>query len=391
MSDDDHSQKPEVVEEGIKDMKIEGEDSSSDEEVYGTIRVEEVNPLPAHIDKTESPLKMELKSATQSPKKGCSASHSPTKAKGEHEQIIGGEITLKLEPGQPPKLARTASHKVTARPVQMFDDYPDKTEEATGVFQVITQCSYSAKYLGTTEHAMECDCAEEWGKIQCSSQMSHPAISNRFVTDTIIQMLRPRPIMLVETIPIVSTAPPKWSASGIAAAEQTARTNASNDKNMPKSQSSRPRRKATVYELMLTYTLMTSFSSILAKSLMRANSAAACISMTMKVSNIFTSCPLAKASLSMRPKKGTLGGSAIIHAIPTVTWINGWWVTNFGWAFLPSGKSKPAKNWSSTTMSTDMAPTHNHAIAVSQTAQDLLVARLKLSVRPNCQILPLKP
>ncbi|MCJ1248282.1 histone methyltransferase set2 [Trapelia coarctata] len=162
MSDDDHPQKPEVVEEGIKEMKIKGEDSSSDEEVYGTIRVEEVKPQPAHLDTIESPVKMEIKPATQSPKKGRSAPHSPTKAKGEHEEIIGGEITLKLEPGQPPKLARTASHKVTARPVQMFEDYPDKTDEATGVFQVITQCSYSAKYLGTTEHAMECDCAEEW-------------------------------------------------------------------------------------------------------------------------------------------------------------------------------------------------------------------------------------
>ena len=169
MSDDDQPQRPEVVEEGIKEMKIKAEDSSSDEEVYGTIRVEEVKPQPVRLNKIESPVKMEVNFATQSPTKGRSASHSPIKAKGEHEEIVGGEITLKLEPGQPPKLARTASHKVNARPVQMFDDYADKTEEATGVFQVITQCSYSAKYLGTTEHAMECDCAEEWGKIHDSS------------------------------------------------------------------------------------------------------------------------------------------------------------------------------------------------------------------------------
>lgn len=176
MSDDDNAKKPEVVEEGIKEMKIKGEDSSSDEEVYGTIRVEKAKPQPARVDKIESPVKMEVKSRTQSPKKMRSASHSPTMADGEHEEIIGGEITLKLEPGQPPKLARTASHKVTARPVQMFDDYPDKTEEATGLFQVITQCSYSAKYLGTTEHAMECDCAEEWGKSVCSLQRPQFAV-----------------------------------------------------------------------------------------------------------------------------------------------------------------------------------------------------------------------
>jgi len=186
MSDDDSPKNPEVVEEAIKEMKIKGEDSSSDEEMYETIRVEEVKPQPAHTDKIELSVKMEVKSATQSPKKSRSASHSPTKAKAEPEEIVGGEITLKLEPGQPPKLTRTASHKVPARIVQMFDDYQDKTEEATGVFQVITQCSYSAKYLGSTEHAMECDCAEEWGKIHYSLQMSPLEVSDTLNTDLMI-------------------------------------------------------------------------------------------------------------------------------------------------------------------------------------------------------------
>lgn len=165
MSDDDSPKSPEVVGEAIKEMKIKGEDSSSDEEMYETIRVEEVKPQPAHTDKIELSAKMKVKSATQSPKKSRSTSRSPTNAKAEPEEKVGGEITLKLEPGQPPKLTRTMSHKVPARIVQMFDDYEDKTEEATGVFQVITECNYSAKYLGSTEHAMECDCAEEWGKI----------------------------------------------------------------------------------------------------------------------------------------------------------------------------------------------------------------------------------
>ena len=164
MWDGEHDQKPDKVEEGIKDMKIKSEDSSGDEEASGTIRVGEIEQSSTHTSGNSSPTKMEDKSTTQSPKKRPSTSNSPIKGKGEDEQILGGGITLKLEPGQPPKLSRTASQKVVARAPQTFDHYEDKTQEATGVFQVITECSYSAKYLGSTEHAMECDCAEEWGK-----------------------------------------------------------------------------------------------------------------------------------------------------------------------------------------------------------------------------------
>ena len=101
-----------------------------------------------------------------------SASHSPVKATNspdgsdvsQHEAIVGGEILLKMEPGQPPKLARSSSQKIPARPTQLFSDYANKTEEAKGVFEVIQTCSYSSKYMGATEHGMDCDCPEEWGK-----------------------------------------------------------------------------------------------------------------------------------------------------------------------------------------------------------------------------------
>ncbi|KAK5046970.1 histone methyltransferase set2, partial [Cryomyces antarcticus] len=82
--------------------------------------------------------------------------------KGEREEIIGGDITLKLELGKAPKLARTTSHKVVTRPPQLFSDLPDATSEATRSFQRIPDCIYGAKYLGSTEPALECDCTEEW-------------------------------------------------------------------------------------------------------------------------------------------------------------------------------------------------------------------------------------
>lgn len=165
MSNDENKRTSEKVEEGIKDMKIKNEDSSSDEEPLGTIHVREFERSSFHHSGASSPSNMTVNSAAKPSKKSQSASQSPVKLTGEHEEIMGGDITLKQEPGQPPKLTRTASHKVMARMPPLFDHYEDKTQEATDIFQVISQCSYSAKYLGSTEHAMECDCAEEWGKI----------------------------------------------------------------------------------------------------------------------------------------------------------------------------------------------------------------------------------
>ncbi|MCJ1472870.1 histone methyltransferase set2 [Lambiella insularis] len=162
MSDDEDQRTPVKVEEGIKDMKIKNEDSSSDEEPLGTIRLREVEHQSGCDSAASSPTKMIVTTAAQPPKKPQSATRSPDKLKGEHEEVLGGDFTLKQEPGQPPKLTRMASQKVMVRTPPLFDHYKDKTQEATGVFQVITQCIYSAKYLGSTEHAMECDCTEEW-------------------------------------------------------------------------------------------------------------------------------------------------------------------------------------------------------------------------------------
>ena len=164
MSDEEQERKPDFVEAGIKEMKLKTEDSS-DEEAYGTIRVAAFEDESVSKDDSSSPMHLDTKSTTQSPRKASSGLRSPTSAKEEYEEVVGGEITVKLEPGQPPKLARSATQKVIARSAPLFHDYPDKTEEATKAFQVITECIYSVKYLGSTEHAMDCDCAEEWGKM----------------------------------------------------------------------------------------------------------------------------------------------------------------------------------------------------------------------------------
>jgi histone-lysine N-methyltransferase SETD2 len=90
--------------------------------------------------------------------------HHNMKASPSDEETVGGDILLKQEPGQPPKLSRSSSQKVVSRPPQLFDHLPDSTQDALATFEQIEACWYANKYMGYTEHAMECDCSEEWGK-----------------------------------------------------------------------------------------------------------------------------------------------------------------------------------------------------------------------------------
>ena len=163
MGDGSSANKAQKVEEGIKEMKIENTDS--EEEVWGTITVGEEEQETASRSDTGSPIKVDVETPTKLHKNRESPLQSPPKMpKDEHEETLGGEITVKMEPGQPPKLQRSSTQKILTRAPTLYDHLPDKTLEATGAFQVITDCTYSNKNLGYTEHAMECDCSEEWGK-----------------------------------------------------------------------------------------------------------------------------------------------------------------------------------------------------------------------------------
>lgn len=136
-------------------------------------------PTPANASSSSSSPSSVIKTPSQS--------HSPLKMEADGDEkmsdlktsSIGGEITLKQEPGKPPKLARSSSQKVIARPPQLFSHLQDSVNEARQTFEVIDDCIYGSKYMGHTEHAMECDCSEEWGKFsfaicnQCRSQGTH--------------------------------------------------------------------------------------------------------------------------------------------------------------------------------------------------------------------------
>ena len=78
---------------------------------------------------------------------------------------VNGHASVKAEPPTPANDTRSTSRKGVARVAPLFDHLPDATLEAKSAYQTLDACTYANKYLGFTEHAMECDCSEEWGKL----------------------------------------------------------------------------------------------------------------------------------------------------------------------------------------------------------------------------------
>ncbi|PVI03940.1 hypothetical protein DM02DRAFT_519744 [Periconia macrospinosa] len=136
---------------GLKQESFEGDRTQ--------VKVEEQpsrTSTPVHL-----PPRPKYSSNSQSPIKRLSSDASGSESDAQ-EEVLGGEITLKMEPGKAPKLARKASQKVVSRPPTLYLDLPDSTDTAKETFTVLSECTYANKSLGTTEHAFECDCSDEW-------------------------------------------------------------------------------------------------------------------------------------------------------------------------------------------------------------------------------------
>lgn len=155
MSNHDRPDKPVKLEHKVANLKIE-DPVTPDFAKHGAFGVRNGESSPSNRPPlTSRTVSMETPNASQR------ASQAPSV---KSEEVVGGDITVRFEPGKAPKLSRSSSHKVAARQLQLFDDLPDKTPEAIRSFEVIEQCTYANKYLGDTEHALECDCSEEWGR-----------------------------------------------------------------------------------------------------------------------------------------------------------------------------------------------------------------------------------
>ena len=161
-TDGDSDFKQEKLESEIRNMDLKEEERDVDMDSIPVAESDKkgyTHPL----SRTSTSTPSNIKRQSRSPTKAESMAQSPA-IKSEDEEIVGGDIELKLEPDRPPKLQRKASHKIERRPPPLFFAYADKTNEATRSFSVLQDCVYANKYLGSTEHALECDCAEEWGK-----------------------------------------------------------------------------------------------------------------------------------------------------------------------------------------------------------------------------------
>ncbi|KAG5963509.1 histone methyltransferase set2 [Claviceps cyperi] len=86
-------------------------------------------------------------------------SASPTLANGVKRESEGLHA---LASGKP-RPARKSSHKTVEPEYQLFDHLPNVTDDSCKGFQVIRDCLYGSKHLGSTDHdALDCDCADEW-------------------------------------------------------------------------------------------------------------------------------------------------------------------------------------------------------------------------------------
>lgn len=110
-----------------------------------------------------SPRKLARTTSAHTPSKLSSIPQSPA-IKPETEEMVGGDIMVKVEPGKAPKLSRSSSKKIPARAMQKFFDLPDASSDACRSFEKLKACTYANKYMGLTDAAYDCDCAEEWGK-----------------------------------------------------------------------------------------------------------------------------------------------------------------------------------------------------------------------------------
>lgn len=171
MSSHDNADSPSSsVANAVTAMKIEQHDGAADMLLSNggdAVLKRDSNGLSEHAVTAKDYLGMnDLASSTV---KSRTSSLTPIKTENgdstAKEEKVGGDITVKMEPGQPPKLSRSSSQKVVAQPPQLFLHLPDSTAEAQSTFEVMETCTYANKYMGYTEHAMECDCAEEWGKL----------------------------------------------------------------------------------------------------------------------------------------------------------------------------------------------------------------------------------
>lgn len=156
---------PERLESEVRDMEgMQLKEEEDDDSDMDTIPVLAAAAREVSGFASGSGTPASVKRQSRSPIKQKIEIDSPA-VKSDNQETVGGDVTLKLEPGKPPKLSRSTSHKIEKRSPRLFFDHDDSTEDSKCTFDVLPHCTYANKSLGSTEHALECDCAEDWGEL----------------------------------------------------------------------------------------------------------------------------------------------------------------------------------------------------------------------------------
>lgn len=138
---------------------------------FCAVRMEDHERIADAISGTKLESKSSDRSDVKVKKEGDGSSTTPTNAKSPSisptERVkVEGDGDAKGETEMAPKLARRPSSKSTGRSAPLFDHFSDVTEEACTHFQLINDCLYGSKHMGSSEHdALDCDCSEEWRKL----------------------------------------------------------------------------------------------------------------------------------------------------------------------------------------------------------------------------------
>lgn len=132
------------------------EDQEHVQDALQSLTVDSGAAVPA---KKENGIKKENDSMAES---AGSRSRSPSMSPDQKPRSDSAS-TPDVNGAQSQKLTRKAAQKLASRAPVLFDHIPDATEEASSHFQLIPDCLYGSKSLGSSEHdPLDCDCAEEW-------------------------------------------------------------------------------------------------------------------------------------------------------------------------------------------------------------------------------------
>lgn len=65
-----------------------------------------------------------------------------------------------------PSRSRKQTKNIVIKHAAVYSHLPDATEESCNSFQVINECLYGSKYMGSSDtDTLDCECAEDWSML----------------------------------------------------------------------------------------------------------------------------------------------------------------------------------------------------------------------------------